>query len=134
MKSWNDPSPYGPSRCTVSGTSPHPSASERYQAASSRLKRPRGKSQSGRSPRSGLYTASAAAPSSVTSTRNVAFELQGIRPFSVTSPRLRRSAVSVEDVTVAPRAGVAGRVLGLVAPGADWPAGLLERDELAALA
>src|SRR5256712_1594526 len=124
MKSWNDPSPYGPSRCTVSGTRPHPSASERCQAASSRLKRPRGKSHSGRSPRSGLYTASVVAPSSASSTRNVALELHGIRPFSVTSPRVSRSSVSVEDVTVAPRADVAARVLGLAAPGTDLPAGL----------
>src|SRR5437867_293637 len=130
MKSWNDPSPYGPARWIVSGTSPQPSASERCQAASSRLNRPRGKSHSGRSPRSGLYTASAVAPSSATSTRNVAFELQGIRPFNVTSPRVRRSAVSMVDVTVAPRAGVAARILGLVAPRANWPAGLHERVRL----
>src|SRR5881628_1959174 len=50
-----------------------------------------------------------------------AFELQGIRPFNVTSPRVRRSAVSMVDVTVAPRAGVAARILGLVAPRANWP-------------
>src|SRR5882672_2844483 len=130
MKSWNDPSPYGPSRRIVSGTSPQPSASERCQAASSRLNRPRGKSHSGRSPRSGLYTARAVAPSSVTSVRNVAFEAQGIRPFSVTSPRVRSSAVSVVDVTVAPRACVASRIPGLVAPRADGPAGLHERIRL----
>src|SRR5882672_8914468 len=130
MKSWNDPSPYGPSRRIVSGTSPQPSASERCQAASSRLNRPRGKSHSGRSPRSGLYTASALAPSSATSVRNVAFELHGIRPFSVTSPRVRRSAVSVVDVTVAPRARVTGRIPGLVAPRADGSAGLHERVRL----
>src|SRR6267142_4514268 len=112
MKSWSDPSPYGPSRCTVSGTRPHRSASERYQAASSRLKRPRGKSHKGRSPRSGLYTASEVSPACVTSTRNVALELHGIRPFTVTSPRRRSRAVSVDDVAVAPRADVAARVLG----------------------
>src|SRR4030095_14064567 len=124
MKSWNDPSPYGPSRCTVSGTRPQRSTSERCQAASSRLKRPRGKSHRGRSPRSGLYTASVVSPACVTSTRNVALELHGIRPFTVTSPRRRSPAVSVDDVAVAPRADVAARVLGLVAPLADLPAGL----------
>src|SRR5262245_27976499 len=130
MKSWNDPSPYGPSRCTVSGTRPQRSVSDRYQAASSRLKRPRGKSHRGRSPRSGLYTASAMAPAWATSTRNVALELQGIRPFSVTSPRARISAVSVDDVTVAPRAHVSARVLGLVAPRTDLPARLHEHVRL----
>src|SRR5499426_2914654 len=124
MKSWNDPSPYGPSRCTVSGTTPQRSASDRYQAASSRLKRPRGKSHRGRSPRSGLYTASVVSPACATSTRNVALELHGIRPFTVTSPRRRSRAVSVDDVAVAPGADVAAGVLGLVTPLADLPAGL----------
>src|SRR4029450_10795862 len=124
MKSWNDPSPYGPSRCTVSGTRPQRSASERCQAASSRLKSPRGKSHRGRSPRSGLYTASAVSPACVTSTRNVALELHGIPPLTGTSPRRRSRAVSVDDVAVAPRADMAARVLGLVAPWADLPAGL----------
>src|SRR5262245_8908992 len=124
MKSWNDPSPYGPSRCTVSGTTPQRSASDRYQAASSRLKRPRAKSHRGRSPRSGLYTASMVAPACVSSTRNVALELHGIRPLTVTSPRRRSRAASVDDVAIAPRADMAARVLGLVAPLADLPAGL----------
>src|SRR4029453_5650422 len=124
MKSWNDPSPYGPSRCTVSGTRPQRSTSERCQAASSRLKRPRGKSHRGRSPRSGLYTASVVSPACVTSTRNVALELHGIRPFTVTSPRTRSRDVSVDDVAVAPGADVTTGVLGLVAPLADLPAGL----------
>src|SRR6266850_846914 len=126
MKSWNDPSPYGPSRRIVSGTSPQPSASERCQAASSRLNRPCGKSHSGRSPRSGLYTARVVAPASASSTRNVAFDAHGIRPFRVTSPRARRSDVSVVDVTVAPRAGVPAGILGLAAPRADLAARLHE--------
>src|SRR5206468_3366644 len=46
------------------------------------------------------------------------------------SPRVRRSAVSVVDVTVAPRARVTGRIPGLVAPRADGPAGLHERVRL----
>src|SRR5262249_34032550 len=124
MKSWNDPSPYGPSRWTVSGTRPQRSVSDRYQAASSRLKRPRGKSHRGRSPRSGLYTASAVSPACVISTRNVALELHGIRPFTVTAPRRRSRAVSVDVVDVAPRADVAARVLRLVTPLADLPAGV----------
>src|SRR4030095_8129318 len=67
---------------------------------------------------------SAVSPACVTSTRNVALELHGIRPFTVTSPRRRSRAVSVDDVAVAPRADMAARVLGLVAPWADLPAGL----------
>src|SRR5262245_7403121 len=124
MKSWNDPSPYGPSRRTVSGTRPQRSVSERCQAASSRLKSPRGKSHRGRSPRSGLYTASAVSPACATSTRNVALELQGIRPFTATSPRRSSRAVSVDDVAVTPSADMAARVLGLVAPLADLTARL----------
>src|SRR2546428_13675698 len=40
------------------------------------------------------------------------------------------SSVSVEDVTVAPRTGVAARVLGLAALGTDGPAGLHQRVRL----
>jgi hypothetical protein len=62
-------------------------------------------------------------PASFTSTRNVALDAHGIRPFKVTSPRARRSDVSV-DVTVAPRADVPARILGLAAPRADLAARL----------
>src|SRR5262245_31629241 len=60
------------------------------------------------------------------STRKVAFELYGMRPFTVISPWARRSPVSADDVTVAPRTGVAGGVLGLAAHGTDGPPGLHE--------
>src|SRR5262249_44791189 len=62
-----------------------------------------------------------------TSTRNVAFVLRGRRPFSVTSPRARSAAASMDDVTVAPRTHVSGRVFGLAAHRTDRPPGLDER-------
>src|SRR5688500_10390882 len=110
----------------VSGTSPHPSVSERWYAASSRLKRPGGKSHSGRSPRSGLYTASARASPRLTSARKVALLERGSRPFSVISPRTSSARTSVDDVTIAPRAHVAVRILWLAAHRTDRAATLHE--------
>src|SRR5215471_1782665 len=60
------------------------------------------------------------------STRNVAFELYGMRPFTVISPRASRSHASADDVTVAPGTRVAGGVLGLATHGTDRPARLHE--------
>src|SRR5689334_14132473 len=47
-----------------------------------------------------------------------------MRPFKVTSPRARTSSVSVDDVAVAPRAGVPAGILRLAAPRADLTASL----------
>src|SRR5207237_8347763 len=103
-------------------------AVEERHAAGARRKIPAGKSHSGRSPRSGLYTASAKAPASRPSARNVALVLRGSRPLSVTSPRVRSAATSgADDVAVAPRADVTAGVLGLAAHRADRPAGLHQR-------
>src|SRR5262245_23652243 len=60
------------------------------------------------------------------STRNVAFELYGMRPFTVISPRASRSHASADDVTVAPGTSVASGVLGLATHGTDRPARLHE--------
>src|SRR5439155_18325998 len=61
------------------------------------------------------------------STRKVAFELSGIRPFTVISPQASSSHASADDVTVAPGAHVAARVLRLAAHGTDRPSRLHER-------
>src|SRR5438132_848849 len=111
------------SRCAELGVGARASS----YAATSRLNRPGGKSQSGRSPRSGLYTASAAAASSLTSQRKIAFVLHGIRSRTVTSPRARRVRASTDDVTVAPRADVPARIQGGIAQQAERPTGLHER-------
>src|SRR6266852_6809413 len=67
-------------------------------------------------------------PSRASSTRRVTFELQGIRPFSVTAPRTRRSSSGVgDDVPIASRADVAARIDGARAHRTDRTPGSHER-------
>src|ERR1700694_1609810 len=63
---------------------------------------------------------------SVTSARRVTLLAQGMRPLTVTSPRVRRSSASVDNMAVAARADVAGGVHGPAADGAGGPAGFHE--------
>ena len=65
IHSWHMPGPNGPSsRYTVGGTRCQPAAWDTAYAATSRPARvPSGKSHSGRSPATGLYTQAASVPS-----------------------------------------------------------------------
>src|ERR1700675_1041197 len=60
--------------------------------------------------------------SSVISARSVTLLAQGMRPLTVTSPRVSRSSASVDNMAVAARADVAGGVHGPAAHGAGRPA------------
>src|SRR6267142_2439085 len=64
------------------------------------------------------------APSSSTSASSVTLLAQGMRPLTVTAPRLRRSSASVDNMAVAARADVAGGVQGAAADGAAGAAAL----------
>src|SRR5512132_2688387 len=66
------------------------------------------------------------APSSSTSVSRVTLLAQGMRPLTVTAPRLRRSSASVDNMAVAARADVAGGVHGAAADEAVGAAALHE--------
>src|SRR3954447_8451126 len=86
------PGPNGPSRSTVCGTTCSPAASDIRNVATSRPARvPSGKSHSGRSPRTGLYTHCSSIPSTATVPNRVAFEASTSRPV-ISSRPCRRTA------------------------------------------
>src|SRR5713101_7372435 len=60
----------------------------------------------------------------VTSARSVTLLAQGMRPLTVTSPRVSSSSASVDNMAVAARADVAGGVHGPAADWTGWPAAL----------
>src|SRR6266853_2049008 len=64
------------------------------------------------------------APSSSTSASSVTLLAQGMRPLTVTVPRLRRSSASVDNMAVTARANMAGGVHGAAAHGAVGTAAL----------
>src|SRR5512141_3011514 len=68
--------------------------------------------------------ARAQAEPSVTSARSVTLLAQGMRPLTVTVPRVRRSSASVDNMAIAARADVAGGVHGRAADGAGGAAAL----------
>src|SRR4029453_10478246 len=118
IHSWHIPSPNGPSRSSVGGTSDQPSASEtRYAAYSRWASVPSGKSHSGRSPATGLYTTVALRPSSLTVPWKVAFDAVNSRPVRSSSPDRSRSSSVPEVISDVPaedvghRAGAYGTVL-----------------------
>src|ERR1700730_6804036 len=63
-------------------------------------------------------------PSRSTSASRVTLLAQGMRPLTVTVPRLSRSRASVDNMAVAARADVAGKVHGRAAHGAGGPPAL----------
>src|SRR6266545_1867359 len=61
---------------------------------------------------------------SVTSASSVTLLAHGMRPLTVTVPRVSRSSASVDDMAIAARADVAGGIDGRAADGAERPAAL----------
>src|SRR5262249_14091547 len=93
IQSWHMPGPNGPSRITVGGTRCQPAARDTEYAATSRpASVPRGKSHSGRSPATGLYTQAAVSPRSRTVQYKVAFEAATRRPSTFRLPSDSRSS------------------------------------------
>src|SRR4051794_36244186 len=87
------PLPNGPGRNTVGGTTPNPDASEiKYVDTSRPASVPFGKSHSGRSPRTGLYTHCADIPSREIPQNSVAFDASTNRPSTSIRPRVNRSS------------------------------------------
>src|SRR5690349_15567132 len=139
IHSWSMPSPYGPSRSSVGGTSRHSRASDtRYAATSRRVSVPIGKSNSGRSPTVGFQTASRSdsssgppnadgcVPCGQTRTTIALFVDPTRPPRTSSSPSrsaTRAGSCSVEIVAVLPRADVAGGVERVAAQRARRAAG-----------
>src|SRR3954463_791857 len=120
------PSPAGPSRMMVYGTTSQPVAADTRYAPSSRpASVPSGKSHSGASPATGFYTQWTLKSSRCASQRNVALLADRIRPMTVSSPRRNASPslgvgfiVGLEQappVAIGTHADMALRVEGLVA-------------------
>src|SRR5215475_2144779 len=68
--------------------------------------------------------ASSDVPSRVSSASNVMLLAAGMRPLIAIEPWLRNSSALVDDMAIAARTGMAGRILGLAAHRADGPASL----------
>ncbi len=119
--SWHMPCPYGPSRSTVCGIRFQPMASDSSYDATSRCARvPSGKSHSGRSPATGLYTHAALWPSYATVQYSTAFDASRTLPCTVSSP-----SVSSSGGGVTPRGDIRSGAGIRVPPGraADCTAG-----------
>src|SRR5665213_129636 len=137
IQSWHAPGPSGPSRITVGGTTSHPVASDtRYAPTSRPASVPSGKSHSGRSPATGLYTQVSETAPCVTTAYSVVFEASTSRPSMARSPSVktvRTSAAlrsklcsvttvpSVRVVAVGACADVALGIQRLPAELARWP-------------
>src|SRR4029450_10342867 len=68
--------------------------------------------------------ASSDVPSRVSSASNVKLLAAGMRPLIVIAPWLRNSSALLDDMAIAARTGMAGRILGLGAPRGKGPASL----------
>ncbi len=87
IHSWHMPGPNGPSRYTVGGTRFQPAARDTAYAATSRpASVPCGKSHSGRSPATGLYTQAASVPPHRIVQYSVALDATTSRPSTSRSP------------------------------------------------
>src|SRR5487761_700648 len=100
------PGPNGPSRSTVGGTTSQPAARDTAYAATSRpASVPVGKSHSGRSPATGLYTHAACSPSSRTVQYKVAFDAVTSLPSTSSVPLVSRSIARSSPMPPLPCAG-----------------------------
>src|ERR1700691_2020041 len=107
------PGPNGPSLCTVGGTTSQPEAFEtRYADTSRPASVPCGKSQSGRSPATGLYTQAASRSPSLTMQYRVAFDASASRPATLSWPALSSSIASSSLITGSSARLRGGRRLG----------------------
>src|ERR1700678_1428663 len=128
------PGPNGPSRMTVGGTTSKPAARDTAYAATSRpASVPPGKSQSGRSPATGLYTQVAAGavlrPGGLIVQYSVALEAAVSLPSISSLPTARRSRAACSGSPLPAREAPAWVRSGMadamtVLPWADMPLGV----------
>src|SRR5215469_3796364 len=109
IHSWHMPGPNGPSRITVGGTTSQPAVRDTAYAATSRpASEPAGKSHSGRSPATGLYTHVASAPSQRAVQYRVALDAATSLPSTSSVPWVSSSIARSSDRPVAGWRGTGG--------------------------